>query len=191
MGSRGPKPSGKVVVNTKIEPGTRDALHEAAARAGRTLSAEIEHRLRRSFDNDNLVENLGGPRLYAIMRTITAVMAQAGYTDRKVDDVHWLDDPIAYDDLVEATINVMRGLRPRGSLLPNGPRPDTGYLQDRRAGHAAAVMLADVAAASPTLPSPSEPLTDRELLARRIANGLGTSHQHLLATEEGDDDGTR
>lgn len=190
MGKRGPKPSGKVVVNTKIEPGTRDALHREAAKAGRTLSGEIEHRLRRSFDHDNLVENLGGPVMYAMLRAISGVMMMAGtgyvsaITDPSRRAIDWLNDPEAYDQAMKATNAVLRALRPPGPRAqPEGETiDDTGYLSDRRGEYVAALMLGEIAAASPTQPGPDEKLTDVELLARRIASGLGKSHGHLIDT---------
>lgn len=54
MGKRGPKAKGPyenrtTVVSTKITPELRDALHAGAKANGRSLSHEIEVRLRETF----------------------------------------------------------------------------------------------------------------------------------------------
>ena len=57
MAKAGRKPKGEysgksAVFSTRIRPDTRDALWQAAKASGRTLSQEVEFRLRRSIDED-------------------------------------------------------------------------------------------------------------------------------------------
>ena len=42
-----------VVFSTRIRPDLRDRLEKAAKQSGRSLSQEVEHRLRRSFVEDD------------------------------------------------------------------------------------------------------------------------------------------
>ena len=76
MARRGRKPKGEYVGKTKVfstrlRADTKSALGRAAAKSGRSLSQEVEHRLRRSFDEDrDLFERFGGRENYALLRLI-------------------------------------------------------------------------------------------------------------------------
>ena len=63
MGKRGPEPKGEygrrigrtAVLSTRLQPDTRNRLSGAAKANRRSLSQELEHRLRRSFVEDDKV----------------------------------------------------------------------------------------------------------------------------------------
>ena len=68
MGKRGPKPKGEyggkiartAVLSTRLQPDTRARLSKAAKASGRSLSQELEHRLRGSFiEEDKVVDFYG------------------------------------------------------------------------------------------------------------------------------------
>ena len=68
MGKRGPHPKGEyggkiartAVLSTRLQPDTRARLSEAAKASGRSLSQELEHRLRGSFiEEDKVVDFYG------------------------------------------------------------------------------------------------------------------------------------
>jgi hypothetical protein len=61
MGARGPKPKGEyekqtAVFSSRLTPELRAWVSEAASISGRSLSQEIEHRLRFSFAMDPVAE---------------------------------------------------------------------------------------------------------------------------------------
>lgn len=138
MGKRGPKAKGGYgdktkVFSSRLNAETRNALQEAAKKSGRSLSSEVEHRLRRSFDNDRVVEVLGGRQMFAILRAIAAAMNASGIQiligrdsapDSEidaagvVDSVNWLNDPYAFDCAVRAANVVLEALRPPGAPTP-------------------------------------------------------------------------
>ncbi len=201
MGKRGPKPTGgygerTVVLSTRITSATRAALAKSAAKQQRTISAETEYRLRRSFDEDEKVVQLfGGPQMYAILRLIGATMNMAGQfaldwrpTTKKLHEP-WLQDPYAYNQAVQATMSVLEALRPPGDPSLDLVRfrvskdadlkviPETLHL---RVGERAAVsMISEVASAPSTIPAPNERIPSDQALARRIAEGLGPLRDHL------------
>jgi hypothetical protein len=203
MGKRGPKASGGYgdktgVLSTRITAELRAALQQSAGEHGRTLSSEIEHRLRRSFDSDNLVENLGGQQLYAMLRTISAVMMMAGTkfvssaTEKRHQNVDWLSDPEAYDQAVKATIRVLEELRPAPPPKRKIPRVPKGKgalaevvhtLEHHRGEAMANLLLADIGEAEPTQPLPGGKLSPAQRLVRRIASDLGPAHKRLQPKE--------
>lgn len=208
MGKRGPKPGGRYKERTKVfssrltEP-TRSALEDAAKAKGHSLSHEIEHRLRKSFDTDSVVDQLGGWQLHAILRTVAASMTAAGMqagvdkAGRTGSDAprDWLNDPYAFDCAVRATSAVLEALRPAGDPSPPpvpkeiGPK-DWGasrkimadMLRDELAhlGEiAASRFLSAIADAEPTQPPPDGSLAPEQKLARKIASDLGPLHVRL------------
>jgi hypothetical protein len=127
MGKRGPTAKGEYrdktqVLSTRISAELREAL--AAAAEGSTLSREIEHRLRRTFDQDkeiNLV--FGSRRMFQLMRLIASVVDST--VGRKVAaskkaNLDWLDDPYAFDQAMRAIMAVLERIRPPGAI-PQSP----------------------------------------------------------------------
>lgn len=176
MGTRGPKPSGKVVVNTKIEPQTRDALHAAAAQSGRTLSSEIEYRLRRSFEDDaKISETLGGWKMFAMLRAIAATMNFAATVHSPLPypgngPADWLDDPDAYDRALWAAVATLHANRPSGEAAAG---EDWEQRRKRYGEGAAHLILEEISNAPPVLAAPGEPISPAQRLYRRIASDLG------------------
>jgi hypothetical protein len=89
MGKRGPKPKGEygrtaartAVLSTRLQPDTRARLEDAAKSSRRSLSQELEHRLRRSFiEEDAVVDFYGSKTNAAIVKLIGAVI-QSTCTD--------------------------------------------------------------------------------------------------------------
>lgn len=128
MARRGPVPRGEysnksTVLSTRIRQDTRAAMENAAKQSGRSLSQEIEYRLRRSFDEDKgLFEKFGGRRNYAVLRLIADVMQVICNPFRPGSD--WLDDPYLFDQLVKALAPVLESFRPPGD--PMLSHPDEG-----------------------------------------------------------------
>ena len=126
MSARGRRPKGEfknklATISTRVTSDTREALEGAAAKSGRSLSQEIEWRLRRSFDEERgIVDKLGGPESYAFLRliaqSIDMTARQAGNIASRArgHSVTWLNDPYVYDQAVKAVIVVLEAFRPEG-----------------------------------------------------------------------------
>jgi hypothetical protein len=192
MGKRGPKAhqefgDQKAVLSTRISNDTRDALEAAAKASGRPLSREVEHRLRRSFDDDaKISETLGGPQLYAMLRMVSAAMtfaatAHSPIPEKSDKEVDWLNNPDAYDRAFWATVRVLDALRPHGDAAPG----DDWEMRRKRYGSGAAnVILEEVGLADGPLPSPKERLSTQKRLYRRIASDLGEARQRIQPRKE-------
>lgn len=206
MGKRGPKPADefgdqKAVLSTRITQHTRDALEAAAALSGRPLSREVEYRLRRSFDEDEkLVDLFGGRQLFALMRAISSAMMVAGtgwvssISDKSRRSVDWLNDPDAYQRVVQATNAVLEALRPPGERSPPAELVEVlGHKFDpnQMAAGLARLMMEEIGEASPTQPAPNEQVKATQFLFRRIASDLGQAHQRLKRETDGEDNGSR
>src|SRR6516162_3242286 len=83
MGKRGPQPRGEyggkihrtAVLSTRLQPDTRTRLVAAKEASGRSLSQELEHRLRRTFiDDDKAIDFYGSESSAAILKLIGAVI---------------------------------------------------------------------------------------------------------------------
>jgi len=185
LGKRGPKPGDefgdqKAVLSTRITQETREALEMSAEANGRTVSREVENRLRRTFLEDKAIEaQFGGRQLYAMMRMIASTMTFAGTMDTPVpgpgrgQEQHpWLSDPIAYDRAFRATVAVLEALRPAD--------PEGGLSASEPSGFYAHVVMQMVAEAEPVFASPDQKLTDGERMIRRIASDLGPDGRKRL-----------
>ena len=84
-------------VNTKITDGIRSRLEEAAAQANRTLSAEVEWRLVRSFlddKRDEFTEQINSdPDTRDLNSTIEVVLGSV----QKFTEASWKDDQLTRD----------------------------------------------------------------------------------------------
>lgn len=83
MGRRGPQPKGEyggkigrtAVLSTRLQADTRRRLVAATEASGRSLSQELEHRLRRTFiEDDKAVEFYGSQSNAAILKLLGAVI---------------------------------------------------------------------------------------------------------------------
>lgn len=140
MGKRGPQPKGGYseksgTLSTRITGALRDQLKRSAAKSGRSLSSEIEHRLRASFDYEARIEGIFGNRIiYGMLRAAGSAMATTAEQAARVvkgarreakDDSHWLDDPYVFDQATKAARVILELFRPAGSpARPPLPVPE-------------------------------------------------------------------
>lgn len=201
MAKRGPKRKGEYggklqVMSTRITVEVHQALVKEAKISGRTFSGEVEHRLRESFEGERRLEkNLGGPEMYALLRTVAASMELAGkfgllyHPEKVVAGESWLHDAFAYDQAVRAITTVLEAFRPEGDPSAPVPMKVVGTLPDDVAEalsaknlgeRAAQSRLSQIAEADPSkeLPKGRIPI-EGERLARSIAANLGPLHQRL------------
>ena len=122
MGRRGPAAKGEfgdksAVLSTRISAELRAALEKSVAESGLTLSREIEHRLRRSFDDDRMAsEGFGTRRNRALMKMIALSMQTAWHPDKP--DAEWLDDLWLFHQTIARIVHILMAVRPAGDLNP-------------------------------------------------------------------------
>jgi hypothetical protein len=134
MGKRGPQPKGEygrsigrtAVLSTRLQPDTRARLLKAAKASGRSLSQELEHRLRDTFiEDDNVVNFYGGPSNAGIVKLIGAVIQSTctnwmvktpdGWApDLDKDSGEWLRDPKLFDQVLTAIVHALMWFKPSG-----------------------------------------------------------------------------
>lgn len=134
MGRRGPQPKGEyggkigrtAVLSTRLQPDTRRRLVAATEASGRSLSQELEHRLRRTFiEDDKAVEFLGSQSNAAILKLIGAVIqstctswlvkSDEGWVpDLNKDPAEWLRDPKLFDGVLTAIVHTLMWFKPGG-----------------------------------------------------------------------------
>jgi TraY domain len=178
MATRGPAPRGEYagksqVLSTRIRPDTRAKLTASKKRSGRSLSQEIEFRLRRTFQHDDRAADMfGSLRNFRLMQMVGIAMATAYNPDQPGAD--WLDDPVTFDIAVQTMLDLLIGLRPPGdkpaSLMQGSAVIDTEAWTRAVAMNHAARVLKSVQEADPSLPLNA---SRREHLAALIKVDLG------------------
>src|SRR4051794_10460816 len=99
MGKRGPAPKGEyghktAVFSTRLQRDTRARLAATAKASGRSLSQELEHRLRRTFvDDDKAIDFFGSVQNAAICKLLGMTIAATGTTWLKKTEDGWVSDP--------------------------------------------------------------------------------------------------
>lgn len=134
MGKRGPQPKGEyggkigrtAVLSTRLQRDTRRRLEVATKASGRSLSQELEHRLRRTFiEDDKAVEFYGSQSNAAILKLLGAVIqstctnwvvktADGWVPDLNKDPGEWLRDPKLFDQVLTAIIHSLMWFKPSG-----------------------------------------------------------------------------
>jgi hypothetical protein len=131
MGRRGPQPRGEyggkigrtAVLSTRLQPDTRRRLVAAAATNERSLSQELEHRLRRTFiEDDKDVQFYGSESNAAILQLIGAVIQSTctNWVVKTVDDWvpkdpgEWLRNPKLFDGVLTAIVHTLIWFKPSG-----------------------------------------------------------------------------
>jgi hypothetical protein len=132
MGRRGPQPKGEyggkigrtAVLSSRLQPDTRRRLVAAKEANGRSLSQELEHRLRRTFiEDDKAVEFYGSQSNGAILNLLGAVIqstctswyvktADGWVPDLQKDPGEWLRDPKLFDQVLTAIVHMLMWFKP-------------------------------------------------------------------------------
>lgn len=106
---RRPKDAGSrksVALSVRVTPSLHAQLDKACARAGRTISQEIEIRLRSSFDR----AEFGGPTNYWLFRLIARGIGEIeGKSGHR-----WFADRYTFDECRELLVEAWDRCRPRG-----------------------------------------------------------------------------
>jgi hypothetical protein len=123
MGKRGPQPKGEygrksartAVLSTRLQPDTRGRLVAASEANGRSLSQELEHRLRRTFtEDDKAVEFYGSEQNAAVVKLIGVTIQSAAARTLSNKKYEWLKEQWLFDDVMDAVKHVLLWFRPGG-----------------------------------------------------------------------------
>lgn len=168
MGKRGPAAKGEfgdksAVLSTRISAELRAALERSVQKTGLTLSREIEHRLRRTFSDDEKMEStFGTERNYRLMQMVALALRTAHNPQNFETD--WLDDPIAFEIALRTANGVLEALRPAGGI------PELDAFQKGASRHTPAQIWTEVQSADASLPLKD---TGRAHRANLIKSALG------------------
>jgi hypothetical protein len=152
----GGKPGGEFssktsVLSTRITQDLRDALAAASAASGRTLSQEIEFRLRSTFAESPRID----PQTATILEILGMVISQLRSPNPKKTATRWYDDRYLWHQVVSAALTILNLYRPR-TAKPIIFTPPYKILEGRDQGATFAGMLVnDVVAADPAVPMTS------------------------------------
>ena len=122
--AKGPAPRGEYVgkssvFSTRIRPDLRQKLEQGAKKSGRSLSQEIEHRLRRTFVQDQEISDMfGDRRTFLLMKMMAAAIQFKGH-NRPTGE--WLESPEDFEIAIAAALSVLEAVRPSGPVDPDNP----------------------------------------------------------------------
>jgi hypothetical protein len=103
------------VFSTRLRPETRTRLIAAAKASGRSLSQELEHRLRRTFsEDDSDVRLYGNEQNAAVVNLIGATIKSASTRGSPTSKHDWLKEQWLFDDVMDAIRHVLLWFRPGG-----------------------------------------------------------------------------
>jgi hypothetical protein len=192
------KEAGKrYALNMRATFEVRQALERAAAQSGRSLAQEVEHRLERSFHEQELLpetlELAFGGHLAGLLFTIGSCVAPLGpvwaiqHTGYRATDgdtlrglgdafrqvaANWPDDPYAYDQLIIAANKILEELRPPGDrTMPEDRREAAGKLSGRQVADGALAGLKDPPA-EPAEPHDRWRIHARHMLGHRVIDRI-------------------
>lgn len=161
----GPHADKAATLTTRIRKDTREALEVEARKAGRSLSQEVEVRLRDSLALEARIEKIiaafGGPETYAFF----AMAAHAIKALELGPQQKWFDDPYKHAKAGEIIEFLLAQIRPPGEIVaPSSPTPFSFLKDDQIAGALAVGVIVQVLSAD------DEPPVDgaRDSTGRRI-----------------------
>lgn len=156
MGKRGPAPKGQYpgkskVFSTRIRPDLREKLDAEAAISGHSVSQIVEHRLRRTFIEDDKIESAFGDRhTYLLMQLIAIGLRRARNPEQP--EKNWLNDPVAFDAAIRFANGLLAAIRPDEPVGGTAPSELDGALVTASAINAPLAMWRDIHRATPSLP---------------------------------------
>jgi hypothetical protein len=169
-------PGERVSLGLKVTPEIKNKLDHQAKRNGRTQSQEAESRLDRSFDRQDLIEEVmelkyGNP-LAGILMAIgvaiekagraAALYSQLGAQDRRT----WVDDPFAYDQGMKAAVDILDRLRPPGDIVA----PSKFKNASKIGSNVAAEIIDEIISEAPIFPDLNPHDADTARLRRALSS---------------------
>jgi hypothetical protein len=113
---RGPAPKGEyadkaATISTRITAELRVRLERATKSSGRTLSQEIENRLRQTFvEEDRLIDRFGSERTARVLQIVASVLHEV--RDPENPKADWLDNPRTFELGLDAIHWTLEPVRP-------------------------------------------------------------------------------
>jgi TraY domain len=178
MGRRGPPPKGEyggkiartAVLSTRLQPDTRARLEAAKKASGRSLSQELEHRLRRSFiEDDKAVEFYGTEQNAAVVRLIGATIQSTTARISTEGKHEWLKEQWLFDDVMDAIAHVLLWFRPGG----DGGRREITLSSGT---HISDQLINEIRSSDPSLPISKR--SNRQHAMAMLKEKLGDLAQH-------------
>jgi hypothetical protein len=131
MAKPGPRPRGEyagkgATLSARITIGTRQSLAAAAEVNGRSISAELEARLARSFGSQADLRDWGSDESYAVLRAVAEGMKDA---ENLVGQPR-LGHAYARALMIEVAHHILEALRPSGKPVPPVTFPNLPHLDD-------------------------------------------------------------
>jgi len=188
MGRRGPQPKGEsgakigrtAVLSTRLQSDTRKRLVAAAGTSGRSLSQELEHRIRRTFiEDDKAIEFYGSQSNAAIVKLIGAVIQSTCTSwsvktgddwgpDLNKDPGEWLRDPKLFDRVLTAVVHALIWFK------PNGDRDEQSISYNSTAEQ----IINEIRSADPSLPIAKGSTRQHAMAMLKDKLGDLASHRH-------------
>jgi hypothetical protein len=169
---RGPAPQGDYAgkaktINTRVTPDLRGWLERAAKKSGRSLSQEIETRLRRTFrEEDDLAKQFGSADAARVFQTIAITLNMIRNPENP--DADWLHDPYAFVLAADAIHQALYLVRPKDATDPYLAYALEGTVNPRGV---AREVWRDIANSDPALPLTND-LTFKQWFARKLKNTI-------------------
>jgi hypothetical protein len=169
---RGPAPKGDyankaATISTRITQDLRDWLEKAAKKSGRSLSQEMETRLRRTFrEEDDLAKKYGSADAARVFQAIAVTLNMIRNPENP--DADWLHDPYAFAlaaDAINATLYLVRPKEATNPFLAAALEIDVNP------SDAAKELWRDIANSDPTLPLNND-LTFKQWFSRHLKNTI-------------------
>lgn len=180
---RGPAPRGDYAgkaktVNTRVTPELRDWLEKAANKFNRSLSQEIETRLRQTFlDEQKLADQFGSYRTALILRVVASVLN--GVRNPENPEAEWLDDSQAFGYGMDALFWALDAIRPKLPAdadklerIKEFDRPGQGFERALSAADLSRSAWHHIAATDRALPLPHVKMTQEQRLAHIVKNKI-------------------
>jgi hypothetical protein len=110
-------------LGVRVTPELRDKLAAAHAEAGRTLSQEIEARLRLSFDERQVEEAFGGPTTFWFLRCLARGIGRLEAIDSVAGPIQptavrrWWEDQYIFEMCAAFVAEAIQRMRPAGRRL--------------------------------------------------------------------------
>jgi hypothetical protein len=121
-------------LNMRTTKETRERLEDEAATNGRSLAQEVEVRLERSFEHQDLFGSLEALDLVSVVAAaMKAAGSRAAWLEGHALTTPWITSPYAYDQAAQAAVRVLEALRPPGEIEVPAPRqkPQVRKLRSR------------------------------------------------------------
>jgi hypothetical protein len=169
---RGPAPKGDyadkaATISTRITQDLRDWLETAAKKSGRSLSQEIETRLRRTFrEEENLAKQFGSADAARVFTAIAQTLNMMRNSENP--DADWLHDPYAFTLAADAINATLYLVRPKAAT---NPFLAAGLGIELKPWDATREVWRGIANADPTLPLNND-LTFKQWFTRHLKNTI-------------------